>query len=292
MPSSSLASRGPCWPDLGVRWTGCRTPLPQQLHQRARPRLEHRGLRTGGHIIRGQGIHRSLSALLVAAAFIGCGDSTGPADQRTFEFDFASEAQGWEAGFSDYPVGAEDQVEPESAHEPLPAEIDREGNGLYIAATNTPDDLFMFWKRQVTGLAANARYRVTLEVEFATEVPTGCVGIGGSPGESVFVKAGATAIEPVPEAEDVSGIDYYQMNIDKGEQAQGGEDAVVLGNIANTNTDCENPEWELKTLTQDNALEMTTASDGSAWLIVGTESGFEGRTELFYTRIAAEFERV
>ena len=36
-----------------------------------------------------------------------------------------------------------------------------------------------------------------LSLDLATNVAAGLVGIGGSPGESVFVKAGASTVEPV-----------------------------------------------------------------------------------------------
>ena len=110
---------------------------------------------------------------------------------------------------------------------------------------------------------------------------SGLIGIGGSPGESVFVKAGASTVEPSAE-EDGNG--YLRMNIDKGNQARGGESMAVLGNVANP--DVVNREYRVKTL--DNAdipLSVTTDDEGRAWLIVGTDSGFEGLTRLYYARI-------
>lgn len=41
------------------------------------------------------------------------------------------------------------------------------------------------------------------------------------------------------------------------------------------------------------AIEIVQAEaddEGRIWLIVGTDSGFEGRTELYYTRYRATFE--
>jgi len=56
-------------------------------------------------------------------------------------------------------------VQPESAFDLLPDAIEGEDNGLFIAGTNTSDDLFMYWRRRVTGLAANATYRVSFDRE-------------------------------------------------------------------------------------------------------------------------------
>ena len=48
--------------------------------------------------------------------------------------------------------------------------------------------------------------------------------------------------------------------------------------------------WELKELRSGRTpLVVTPGADGSVWLIVGTDSGFEGRTSLYYTRVVAEF---
>ena len=46
----------------------------------------------------------------------------------------------------------------------------------------------MFLKKQVGGLRPNAAYAVSVTLDLATNVPTATFGIGGSPGESVFVK--------------------------------------------------------------------------------------------------------
>lgn len=231
-------------------------------------------------------------AVVWIAALMACGDSSGPeTDRYTFSFDFATQAAGWTAGFADYAVGDADAMGLESGHAPLPAAIDRQGGGFRVAGTNHSDDLFMFLKRHVGGLRPNTRYRADFEVEFATNSPSGCAGIGGAPGESVYVKAGATGLEPQREVATVGGRDYYRMNIDKGNQAEGGAHATVIGHAGNASSECTNPEWQLKVLSSSDALEVTSDAVGGVWLIVGTDSGFEGRTELYFTEIRAELEQ-
>ena len=65
-----------------------------------------------------------------------------------------------------------------------------------------------------------------MSLSLATNVPTATFGIGGSPGESVFVKAGASTVEPLTE-EDRNR--HLRMNIDKGNQANGGGIEVRAG---------------------------------------------------------------
>ena len=142
-------------------------------------------------------------------------------------------------------------------------------------------DLFMFFKRQVDGLRPDTAYAVTVSLDLATNVPEGLVGIGGSPGESVYVKAGASAVEPLAE-EDASGS--LRMNIDKGNQATEGESAINLGNVAHPNVTGD--EYRMKTLDSEaRSFEVVSDSEGRIWLIVGTDSGFESLSAFYYARI-------
>ena len=114
----------------------------------------------------------------------------------------------------------------------------------------------------------------------------GCVGVGGAPGESVWIKAGATAVEPLP----VRDGFYLRMNVDIGSQSAGGEQAVVLGNIANSRG-CEQPRrWEIKSFqSRSTPIPISIPSNGQAWLLFGSDSGFEARTEIYFTRAAVTF---
>ena len=188
--------------------------------------------------------------------------------EAVYDYDFGSDAEGWTVGFAD-PDGLE-------------------GSGVYVQGHNRSDDLFMFLYKQVGGLRPNAAYAVSVSLDLATNVPTVTFGIGGSPGESVFVKAGASTVEPLTE-EDRNR--YLRMNIDKGTQANGGEDMVVLGNVANG--EVLNREYRIKTLDNvDQPLSVSTDADGRVWLIVGTDSGFEGLSALHYSRISYTLSNV
>ena len=72
------------------------------------------------------------------------------------------------------------------------------------------------------------------------------------------------------------------MNIDKGNQAQGGESMVVLGNVGHR--EVQGTEYRIKTLNnKDMPLMVDTDGEGRVWLIVGTDSGFEGLSALYYS---------
>ena len=198
-----------------------------------------------------------------------------------FHFDFENGYAGWIVGFADLPIDYDQSIyELGHAHRTLPHGL--EGSGIYVQGHNRSDDLFMYLKRRVDGLQPNTAYAVSMSVDLATNVPAGLVGIGGSPGESVFVKGGASTVEPVAEADDNR---YLRMNIDKGNQSRGGESMVVLGNVAHP--EVANREYRIKTLDNtDMPLSVSTDSSGGVWLIVGTDSGFEGLSTLYYAGIS------
>ncbi len=214
--------------------------------------------------------------LIACLASTSC-TSTQGANGAELEFTFQSDAEGWTAGFADLPADFEPSIyELDSGYRPLPPGL--EGNGLYIQGHNRSDDLFMFFKRRIDGLREDADYEVFASLDLATNVASGLIGIGGSPGESVFVKAGASTVEPQAVGE------ILRMNIDKGNQSKGGEAMVVVGNAAHP--EVEREEYRLKSLDNaGNPVHVTTDSNGGLWLIVGTDSGFEGLSTFYYARI-------
>lgn len=221
---------------------------------------------------------RFLRHLILSFAIILC--ASCKFDMVEDRFDFAAGANGWQAGFADYPVGSEAFYELSAGVETLPPPLETL-KGFRLTGNNHSDDLFMFIKKRFTGLAPNSRYSLRFQVTFATNVPRGCAGIGGSPGESVTVKAGATATEPAAQDD---GNGFYVMNIDKGNQSAGGGNAVVLGDFANSE-DCESADfdYELKTLDNSHApFIVSTDAEGALWVFFGTDSGFEGTTTIYF----------
>ncbi|MYF79129.1 MAG: PEP-CTERM sorting domain-containing protein [Chloroflexi bacterium] len=225
-----------------------------------------------------------IAVLVVMATTILSGPSAVLAqggDEVDLSFDFESDAQGWMVGFADLPVDYDNSIyELDHQHRTLPDGL--EGSGIYVQGHNRSDDLFVFLKRRVDGLKPNTTYAVSVSIDLATNVSAGLIGIGGSPGESVFVKAGASTVEPLAKED---GNRYLRMNSDKGNQSRGGESMVVLGNVAHPGV--QKREYRIKALNNGGLhLSVTTDSEGAVWLIVGTDSGFEGLSGLYYDRIA------
>ncbi len=213
-----------------------------------------------------------------------CGGIIQPEPGQLFQFDFANGAQGWSAGFSDYPAGQEAFFELASGIKPLPSPLDQTRTGFFISGNNHSDDLFMFLKVRITGLKPATAYNAGFHVEFATNESKECVGIGGAPGKSVWVKTGASAIEPQPV---LQSNGQFLMNIDKGNQSVGGKDATVVGTVENSSTDCQQPVYETKMLANAGPFTVRTDAAGRLWFLLGTDSGFEGTTSLYYRQFRA-----
>lgn len=201
--------------------------------------------------------------------------------------DFNTGSKGWLPGFADYSLQNSD-LRMEAELRPLPAEISASRSGYFIQSMNRSDDLFMFLKKQVAheyGLEPNQQYRVSFDLRYASNAPTGCVGIGGSPGDSVYLKAGASVDEPVTL---LTGASNVQLSIDKGQQSQGGKDAGIVGTIAN-GTDCVGNDHPYVRVTKTYAHPTAVKTDerGSLWLVIGTDSGYEGLTGLYLESITA-----
>ena len=200
-------------------------------------------------------------------------------------FEFAQGSAGWVAGSADYSAStAPTDVVAETRALPAPFT----GSGFFQSGTNRSDDLFLYIKTPVTGLVAGTTYRVRATIDFLTDVPSGCVGVGGAPGESVWVVLAASSSEPLTVP--VGG--EFRLNIDRGNQSQGGPNGIVLGNVANSVPNCGPPRWEAKALSTPVAAPLAVKADaqGSAWLLVGFDSGFEALSRLYYQRLTVRLE--
>lgn len=197
-------------------------------------------------------------------------------------FNFNEGPQGWQGDFADYPVDDSIFYELNYAHANLPVNLGL-GKALLLSGNNHSDDLFMFLKKKITGLTPNCEYNASFEVKFATNAAKNSVGVGGSPGESVFLKAGVSDHEPLKINED----GYYRMNLDKGNQSTRGENSIVIGTIGSAYTD--GSDYALETRTNLTSIQARANQNGDLWILVGTDSGFEGTTTIYYTEISLVF---
>ncbi len=201
-------------------------------------------------------------------------------------FDFSKQHHSWVAGFADY-SDTYDDLDLKAEMAPLPASLNPSGKttGFKVEGKNSPGDLFMFIKRKMTGLDPNQTYSITANIQFASDAPKGAIGIGGAPGEAVFLKAGAVAFEPKV-SKNAQGT--YVINVDKGNQGQSGKNMKIIGNVAKAD---DKPGY-VSLVRKAEKMTVKTNTDGECWIIIGTDSGYEGLTRLYYQKIDLEITEV
>lgn len=167
-----------------------------------------------------------------------------------------------------------------SSFSSLPDPLDSTEGAFLISDNNHSDDLFIYVKRKLSDLAPSSPYKIDFNIQIASAYPENTVGIEGSPGASVYVKAGATHIDPLailpPDQQ------FLIMNIDKGNQSQRGKDMDVLGTVG-----ISGDEFIYQLITRENeeVFEAETNQQGELWVIVGFDSGFEGISSLYFDKI-------
>lgn len=222
-----------------------------------------------------------LSGLLLLAmliSFVACEDDSNEDFAFQFDYNFATSQNGWTGDFADYPVGEEDFYELSFSHDTLPAPLDKTKKALKINGNNHSDDLFMFTKKELTGLAPNTEYSIEFEFELASQYPESGFGAGGGPGSGSYLKAGASATEPTK----VVTEGFYELNLEKGNQAQSGKDAVIIGTLG-----ISGDAYVYKLINRDNdgkPFKAKTDAEGNLWVYLGVDSAFEGITTFYVTK--------
>ncbi len=188
--------------------------------------------------------------------------------------------------FVDLPAQGQDIYELDFDYETLPDPLGRR-RGLRLTGHNRSDDLAMLITAPVGGLLPDRVYRAEVELELASNVPSGCAGVGGSPGDSVYVKLGVVGQKPEAVAVDEGPETMLRANIDIGSQSQDGPQVHVVGTLANRQS-CEDlsaAQWQLKTLVTTRPLAARSDAEGRIWVLAGTDSAFEGLTEYYLTAL-------
>lgn len=231
-----------------------------------------------------------LAALLVInAVMLTAGAAAEPAasDSNTLKFDFTNDDSGFVPIFADYPdtEDVEDFYEFQHSYGVVP--VPGAGKGLFISGNNHSDDLFMGYVKKLEGFAPGRTYHFSVNFHLATNVDGGLIGVGGSPGASVFVKCGVTTMEPRSSVLEPGTGEHFRMNIDTGAQANGGKDMVVVGDM--TKAENNRPgEYEFKEFQAE--FEVASNTRGEVYLIIATDSGFEATTSYYLDDIVVDWK--
>ncbi|MGI9168111.1 MAG: hypothetical protein ACR2G5_17310 [Pyrinomonadaceae bacterium] len=232
--------------------------------------------------------------VILTATFSSAVSAQENASPVSKSFDFRSGALGWQAGFARYPPATDidDFYKLRAEMRSLPNELGVSGTGFYFQGNNLSDALVMFMKRRLDaadGVVAGQAYQVNFTLVFASIAQSACFGIGGSPGDSVFLEAGASPAEPVALLDTRRPFNHLQMNVDIGGGDGPNKDGIaasIAGTIAN-GVPCDSAPKEFISIRRNHqhTTLVNANSKGEVWLLVGTGSGYEGLTALYYQRI-------
>ncbi|MCH7411312.1 hypothetical protein MM239_18095 [Belliella sp. DSM 111904] len=205
--------------------------------------------------------------------------------------DFSEQQLNWESINADYNYFQEDFMAFKFIKTSLPEPLPTNETALMLSSFNVSDDVFMGAKRKVGGLKKNQHYHIIYEITFASNEPEGRVGSGGSPAESVWIKAGATNFEPlsISSGEGVKN-DFMILNFDKGNQSVEGENMEIISDFRNGTRDILN--YRLVDHKSKRGTNVTANDNGEVWLIFGTESGFESTTTIFFKDVKIFFKPI
>lgn len=237
--------------------------------------------------------YTSISALALALALTACGGSDNTSTKQpvgspapapaptptasTITIDFNKGIDGWTAGVADYHDGTE-PTETGAGWSKLPVPFT--GMGYYMRSHNNSDDVFTYAKRQFSGFVPNAKYNLTIEMSYVTSASNGCMGVGGARGEAVFMVGAAIDFEPkLVKASD----GRYVLNFDHGDQGNSGKQGKVLGRQGIDGLECDGTAYGKATRKSDEVIPVQADMDGKFWIVLGTDSAFEGTNDLYLT---------
>lgn len=217
--------------------------------------------------------------LFVVAVVAGLG-SGHHARGAILSFDFSQGQHDFAPGFADYvtydPLYYDEMYEMAAGWKPLPPALGTRP-ALFISGTNPGDGLFMYFKRQVSGLQPNAAYQIDFRIDIATEVSSDPLEIGN------VLKAGGSPLQPANLMISNGAFRVHRINWDKGRRFNPGAEALVLGGIPAA----PGGPFQIATLSSAEPLLVSTDPWGSLWLFFGTDSVLEGSSDLYYTGFQA-----
>jgi hypothetical protein len=228
----------------------------------------------------------TVATITAIGLLTGCGGSTPePKVGTDINYSFAQNIDGWDVGFSDYSTLTKPS-DVEQVHTVIP--IPGASKALYMGATNLSDDLLLYTYRKVTGLLPNNSYIGQFTVTFASDAPAGCAGVGGSPGESVWLIGAVSRDKP----ENKQTREEFRLNISRGNQSTAGDSSDVIGTIGVSGIPCtgNNRQAAFKTLGPSKWIPFTTDDTGSAWILVGLDSGFESYSRIWLQSVKFTYQ--
>jgi len=154
--------------------------------------------------------------------------------------------------------------------------------GYMLSSDNSQSgNIFMGLVKQIAA-APNTNYALNFTVDFLTNVAAGCAGIGASPGDNVYVEVGATGANPSVGYTDSTGLfEFQNLNTNVNLTLAGNFGSEMLKDCYDTT------RYVSKELSTGTNYPVSSDDNGNIWLLVGTNSYFEGTTSIYWQNLNA-----
>jgi hypothetical protein len=241
----------------------------------------------------GIGLLLILGSLLSLSGCLNNGDeSANPVLVSTT--DFAEDAEGWEAQFSEYEPGLEDSLKLSFEHDTFMAdESIGEVTAVVQSGYATNSDLFMYVKRQISGFKPNTDYKVIFTLQLIAQLNEDFSGDLSDDNNGSFLKVAAYTVEPdtmIVDDVDNPGKKTVITNFDKGNNRTTGPNMSLIGKLEYSYID-EIPTILIGSSKGDELLG-TTDSEGKMWMMVGVDTNEPIYQSIFYSFIGIEFQEL
>ena len=222
--------------------------------------------------------------VLIALMSVSC-KKDNDKEIKEFRYEFGQSVDGWQGFFSDYPVGSESFYELEFAHSYLPAPLNTSLRALKISGNNHSDDLLSLIVRKFENLKPNTVYSVSFDIELASNVTGNSPGVGGSPD----LELGVGGLSILPKS-NIHNSDYYRPNFTSLLQSRQSNEVLQSVGRIGVSSNHPAPFTLINRNNLSDPISLKTNSNGELWIMIGTDSGFEGITTLYYKSIKIRME--
>lgn len=225
---------------------------------------------------------KSIIFILVLLTFFLIGCSNSEKKENAISYSFQDSTQDW-AGYFSGNSALSSLPENDSSLEFSYANVPIANNktkGLLLRADNYSNYIFMYVIKKVDSLnlKPNTSYNITLTFDLATSVPSNLLEYGGTPGQTIFIKAAflnsspnITTFANHPLIGNLSDVFINSLE--------------NIGNIAKSDSS-NDMSFKIKNFQYKSAI--TTDNEGSFWTLIGVDSQFEIPLELYLSNIQIE----
>lgn len=222
----------------------------------------------------------------MSTAMVSCldtSDGTAPQFDVGFIDNFKEGFGNWKGGVADVPVDTLDDMEFEFVRDTIAEITSRDNNSIRITSNNPQKDAFVFITKQLDSLNPNSRYLIDFNIELKVSLEE---DTSGQFDPKMYFKVGASKTEPDTvhvDANSYLGYEGYALNLDKGNNKDGGSDIKFLGSME-VPKDNKSPYIASATGTGLN-LNITTDADGKFWMIFGIDSEVPFKMSFYFNSI-------